>query len=54
MNQEKFTVDQKTLSNLEERLKRGIPKWEQTDFIEMIVPLLVKKLQKYMKLDSQH
>ena len=51
MTQERHVIDEEALARLEDRLKRGIPKWEQADFIEMIVPQLVARLQKYLKFE---
>lgn len=48
MNQNQHSIDQKALNMLEERLKRGIPKWEQGHFIEQVVPQLVARLKQYM------
>ena len=45
------TIDHRTLRSLEERLKRGIPKWEQEHFIEQVVPQLLEDLRAYMELD---
>ena len=53
MSQDQAVLDRKDLQRLEERLRRGIPKWEQAHFIEMVVPQLVEKLQKYLKVDSR-
>jgi len=56
MAQDQYSLDNEALDHLEDRLKRGIPKWEQAVFIEQIVPILVAKLQGYLKfeLDSQN
>ena len=51
MTQEQHVIDQETLNRLEDRLKRGIPKWEQAVFIEQVVPQLVAKLQRYLKFE---
>ena len=40
MDQHDDVLDEEVLSRLEDRLKRGIPKWEQAHFIEQVVPLL--------------
>jgi len=42
-------IDQEDLNRLQDRLKRGIPKWEQAAFIEQVVPQLVAKLQEYFR-----
>ncbi len=39
------TFDQESLNLLQDRLKRGIPKWEQEAFIEYVVPHLVETLR---------
>ena len=49
MRQDQAELDKKALEQLEERLRRGIPKWEQSHFIEMVVPQLVDRLQEYME-----
>ena len=49
MDQHDDVLDEEVLSRLEDRLKRGIPKWEQAHFIEQVVPLLVKKLRNYVR-----
>ena len=51
MTHEEGSIDQQSLNSLEDRLRRGIPKWEQSAFIEMGVPILVEQLQSYMKID---
>ena len=38
-------LDLETLRQLEDRLRRGIPKWEQPYFIDMVVPMLVARLK---------
>ena len=53
MTNERQGIDAEALNRLEDRLKRGIPKWEQADFIELIVPQLVAKLQKYLKFETR-
>jgi hypothetical protein len=47
------SINQEALDRLADRLKRGIPKWEQAAFIEQIVPQLVARLQQYLKFDSR-
>ncbi len=54
MRQEARLIDKEDLNRLEDRLKRGIPKWEQSHFIELVVPQLVATLQKYIKLEPRH
>ncbi|MFQ5510483.1 MAG: hypothetical protein ACE5EO_01415 [Candidatus Krumholzibacteriia bacterium] len=54
MRQDRHVIDKEALNRLEDRLKRGIPKWEQSHFIEMVVPQLVATLQKYIKLEPRH
>ncbi len=49
MNSEDHALDPKSLEQLENRLKRGIPKWEQAHFIEQVVPLLVARLRDYIE-----
>jgi hypothetical protein len=49
MNSEGHTIDERSLEQLEDRLKRGIPKWEQAHFIEQVVPILVAKLRDYIE-----
>jgi hypothetical protein len=51
MAQDQYSLDHEALDHLEDRLKRGIPKWEQAVFIEQIVPMLVAKLQSYLKFE---
>lgn len=53
MKQNQLVFDRTALKQLEERLKRGIPKWEQADFIEMVVPQLVDIIQRYERLDAK-
>lgn len=53
MNTDAKKIDQDTLDQLEERLKRGIPNWEQGHFIEMVVPQLVARLKAYMTVDAK-
>jgi hypothetical protein len=53
MTQDQQMIDQEALARLEDRLKRGIPKWEQAAFIEQVVPQLVAKLQKYLKFEPR-
>ena len=45
MNDSDHTFDQESLNLLQDRLKRGIPKWEQEAFIEHVVPHLVETLR---------
>ena len=47
MGQAQLSIDKEVLKQLEDRLRRGIPKWEQATFIEMVVPQLIARLQKY-------
>lgn len=47
------TITQENLDQLADRLKRGIPKWEQAAFLEQVVPQLVAKLQQYLKFDAR-
>ncbi len=54
MRQEERLIDKQALNHLEDRLKRGIPKWEQSHFIEMVVPQLIATLQKYIKFEPRH
>jgi hypothetical protein len=49
MSHNHSVLDRDTLDRLEIRLKRGIPKWEQTHFIEQIVPMLVERLKDYIE-----
>lgn len=42
-------IDQTDLTCLEDRLRRGIPKWEQAYFIEQVVPQLVERLKAYLE-----
>ena len=51
MSNEKPQIDQEALELLAQRLRRGIPKWEQADFIELVVPMLVARLQDYLRLE---
>jgi len=51
MGQTQLNIDTVALKQLEERLRRGIPKWEQSHFIEMVVPQLIARLQKYEELN---
>ena len=53
MTQDQHVIDQEALAHLEDRLKRGIPKWEQAVFIEQVVPQLVEKLQRYLKFEPR-
>ena len=50
MIRQERSMDMKSLGRLEERLKRGLPKWEHPHFIEMVVPDLVARLREYMRL----
>ena len=52
MDQHDNVLDEEALSRLEDRLKRGIPQWEQAPFIEQVVPLLVKKLRNYVRSEN--
>lgn len=42
------TFDKESLNLLQDRLRRGIPKWEQEAFIEYVVPHLVETLRMCM------
>ena len=45
MTDDHQTFDKESLNLLQDRLKRGIPKWEQEAFIEHVVPHLVETLR---------
>ena len=49
MIQDQRMIDKEALGRLENRLKRGLQKWEHADFIEHVVPLLVADLKKHIK-----
>lgn len=49
MRQYDYMLDHEALNRLEDRLKRGIPKWEQSHFLEQVVPQLVAKLKRTLE-----
>jgi len=53
MTEKRNQIDDEALDMLEDRLRRGIPKWEQADFIEQVVPMLIARLQGYVKFEPQ-
>lgn len=53
MGESQLNIDRVALKQLEDRLRRGIPKWEQPYFIELVVPQLVARLQKYEELNMK-